>query len=255
MVRLQKYLAEAGVASRRRCETLIAAGRVIVNGEKASLGQSIDSENDTVYLDGEIVRSVRKVYVLLHKPRGVITSVEDPQNRPTVFDCLSPEQYAESKSTQRRCARLNVRLFPVGRLDFDTQGALLLTNDGELTHRLIHPSFEIEKVYIADVLGAASADAVHNLERGVTLEDGLTAPAKVTIIKKGQRTTRLRLVLHEGRKHEVKRMCEAVGYPVVHLQRESFAGLNVRDMKPSSWRLLTIEEIKKLQLLAGLAKE
>ena len=205
-MRLNAFLARSGVASRRGADELIKAGRVTVNGEVAGLATFVESR-DIVEVDGERVRLEPLTYVLLHKPAGVVTTAKDPQGRPTVVELVTHEN----------------RVVPVGRLDVDTTGALLLTNDGQLAHRLMHPRYEVDKVYEADVEGEPTDAEIARLIAGVDLEDGGTAPAGVRRLG----PSRLELTLHEGRKHQVKRMCEAVGHPVVRLHRSVYAGLTV----------------------------
>jgi len=225
-VRLNAYLARAGIASRRGADELIRAGRVRVNGEEAGLATVI-APGDRVELDGEAVEPEPLTYVLLHKPAGVVTTARDPQGRRTVVGLVAHER----------------RVVPVGRLDADTTGALLLTNDGPLANRLAHPRYEVRKVYEAEVEGRPSADALRRLAEGVELEDGLTAPAEVQRLG----PSRLELVLHEGRKHQVKRMCEAVGHPVRGLHRREYAGLTVEDLEPGEWRELRVNEVTRLR--------
>jgi 23S rRNA pseudouridine2605 synthase len=232
-VRLQKYLADCGVASRRKCEDLIRAGRVTVNNAPASLGESVDPETDTVLLDGERIVSDRRVYVLLNKPKGVITSVQDTHNRRTVIDLLSG---------------VEARVFPVGRLDLDVGGTLLLTNDGELSHQLTHPKFGVHKIYMAWVAGRMSDETAARLANGVPLDDGMTSPAKVEVLKYSPRnSTLIRLTIHEGRKRMVKRMCAAVGHPVRDLHRVSFGGVSAENLRPGEWRYLSADEVKSLR--------
>jgi 23S rRNA pseudouridine2605 synthase len=226
-VRLNAYLARAGIASRRGAEELIRAGRVRVNGEPAGLSRFVDDANDVVEVDGRPVRPEPLAYVLLNKPAGVVTTARDPQGRPTVVGLVGHER----------------RVVPVGRLDADTTGALLLTNDGPLAHRLMHPRYEVEKVYEADVEGEPSDDALARLAHGVDLEDGRTAPAQVRRLA----PSRLELTLHEGRKHQVKRMCEAVGHPVARLHRRAYAGLTVEGLAPGEWRELDATEMRRLR--------
>ena len=197
-MRLNAYLARAGIASRRAADELIKAGRVTVNGEPGQLNTFV-SRADRVEVDGNPVAPQRLAYVLLHKPAGTVTTARDPQDRPTVVDLVN----------------LPERVVPVGRLDADTTGALLLTNDGPLAHRLAHPRYEVEKVYEAEVEGEPDADALRRLAEGIDLDDGRTAPANARLL--GPAT--IELILHEGRKHQVKRMCAAVGHPVRRLHR------------------------------------
>jgi len=226
--RLQKILAQAGLGSRRACEELIAAGRVRLNGEVASLGTRADPEHDTIEVDGAIL-GLRQglVHYLLNKPAGVVTTASDTHGRPTVVG-LVPEE---------------PRVYPVGRLDADTEGLLLLTNDGELAHRLTHPSFGVEKEYLAEVEGTPSRGALRRLREGVELEDGPTAPAKASLV--GEHT--LRLTIHEGRNRQVRRMCAAVGHPVVRLVRVRIGPLADRRLAPGEWRALTQGEVRDLE--------
>jgi 23S rRNA pseudouridine2605 synthase len=225
--RLQKVLARAGWGSRRHCEDLIEAGRVTVNGELANLGRRVDAEHDLVEIDGAPV-GVRQglVYYLVNKPVGVVTTMSDTHGRPTVAELVPDEP----------------RVFPVGRLDADTEGLLLMTNDGELAHRLAHPSFGVDKEYLAHVEGVLSAGALRRLREGVTLEDGLTAPAVVSQPEPGV----VRLAIHEGRNRQVRRMCEAVGHRVQRLVRVRIGPLADRSLKPGEWRALTLDEWQRL---------
>ena len=241
MTRLQKYLADCGVASRRASEELILAGRVRVNGAVAQLGCSIDPGVDEVLLDGQTVApDETKVYIVLNKPSHTVTTSKDTHGRRTVLECVQGTK---------------ARVFPVGRLDMDVEGALLLTNDGELAHRLLHPRYRVDKVYLAQVRGAMTPETISKLERGVKLEDGLTAPAKVAVLNSGPHATRVRLVLREGRKREVKRMLTAVGHPVKRLERVSFAGISAQGLRPGEWRYLTPCEITSLRATVQLLDE
>jgi 23S rRNA pseudouridine2605 synthase len=237
VVRLQKYLAECGVASRRESETLILDGRVRVNGVVAAIGQTVDADSARIEVDGAPVAQQRLAYIVLNKPRGVVTTAKDTHGRKTVLDLVDGA---------------GSRVFPVGRLDMDVEGALLLTNDGELAHRLMHPKFEIEKTYLAWVAGPMTPETAARLAKGVDLEDGPTAPANVNILRQGHDTTFVRLTLHEGRKREVKRMCEAVGHPVKTLRRVEFAGIDVSGMRVGEWRHLSRDETESLRRHAGL---
>lgn len=234
-MRLNAFLARAGVASRRRADELIREGRVRVNGERGELNTAVGAK-DVVEVDGQRVAPQPLVYILLNKPAGVVTTASDPQGRPTVVDLVEH----------------GVRVVPVGRLDADTSGALLLTNDGLLAHRLAHPRYGVPKVYDVDVEGSPSPAALDALRDGVELEDGRTAPAEVRIVRRGSRLSRLELTLHEGRKHQVKRMCEAVGHPVTSLHRRRYAGLRLVGLPPGRWRELTSDEVAALRRLAGL---
>jgi pseudouridine synthase len=225
-VRLNAFLARAGIASRRGADELIKAGRVSVNGEPGQLNTFVES-SDVVEVDGRRVEPQQLAYVLLHKPAGVVTTARDPQGRPTVVGLVDHP----------------ARVVPVGRLDADTTGALLLTNDGPLAHRLAHPRYGVEKVYEVEVEGEPSDEALRRLAEGVELEDGTTAPAKARRLG----PSRVELTLHEGRKHQVKRMCEAVGHPVRRLHRSRYAGLELGGLAPGEWRALTPDEVTALR--------
>jgi 23S rRNA pseudouridine2605 synthase len=225
-MRLNAYLARAGVASRRRADELIKAGRVRVNGKPGQLNTFV-SATDRVEVDGRAVEKQRLAYLLLHKPAGVVTTARDPRGRPTVVELVPHEP----------------RVVPVGRLDEDTTGALLLTNDGELAHRLAHPRYEVAKVYEADVDGEPTDPTLAVLSEGVELEDGPTAPARVRRLG----PTRVELTIHEGRKHQVKRMLAAVGHPVSSLHRSTYADLTLDGLKPGRWRELTPAEVESLR--------
>jgi 23S rRNA pseudouridine2605 synthase len=224
-VRLNAYLARAGIASRRGADELIKAGRVLVNGEPGQLNTFVE-KTDRVEVDGREVAPQRLAYLLLHKPSGVVTTARDPQGRPTVVELVPSEP----------------RVVPVGRLDADTTGVLLLTNDGPLAHRLAHPRYGIEKTYQAEVGGDPSEAALQALRDGIELDDGPTAPAKVR--RSGPHT--VELVIHEGRNRQVKRMLEAVGHPVRSLHRSGYAGLTLKGLEPGAYRELTRAEIKAL---------
>jgi 23S rRNA pseudouridine2605 synthase len=226
-MRLNAFLARAGVASRRRADELIKAGRVTVNGEPGQLNTVVGA-NDRVEVDGMEVARQRLRYVLLHKPAGVVTTASDPQRRPTVVELVPDEP----------------RVVPVGRLDADTTGALLLTNDGQLAHRLAHPRYGVEKTYVAEVEGDPDESALQRLRDGVELDDGPTAPARARGLGPG----RVELVLHEGRKHQVKRMLAAVGHPVTRLHRSGYAGLTLEGLEPGECRELEPSEVQRLRL-------
>ena len=223
-MRLNAYLARAGVASRRKADELIKAGRVTVNGEPGELNTFVE-KRDRVELDGQPLAKQQLAYVLLHKPAGVVTTARDPQGRPTVVDLVADHP---------------TRVVPVGRLDADTTGALLLTNDGDLAHRLAHPRYEVEKVYEAQVEGEPTDEALRRLERGIELDDGPTAPARVRRLG----PNRVELAIHEGRKHQVKRMLAAVGYPVTRLHRSRYAGVGLEGLAPGQWRELESSELE-----------
>jgi 23S rRNA pseudouridine2605 synthase len=216
-VRLNAFLARAGVASRRGADELIKAGRVVVNGDPGELNTFVGAR-DRVELDGRPLALQPLAYVLLHKPAGVVTTARDPHGRRTVVGLIRHE----------------ARIVPVGRLDADTTGALLLTNDGELAHRLAHPRYGVEKVYEAEVEGEPDEQALERLRSGVELDDGPTAPARVARLH----PSKLELTIHEGRKHQVKRMLASVGHPVVRLHRSRYAGLSLGGIEPCAWREL-----------------
>ena len=229
-MRLNAFLGRAGVASRRKADELIVAGRVTVNGEPGQLNTFV-SGDDIVEVDGRPVTKQRLAYVLLYKPAGVVTTARDPGGRPTVVELVDHE----------------ARVVPVGRLDVDTTGVLLLTNDGALAHRLAHPRYEVDKVYEVEVESSPSDDALRKLAKGVELDDGPTAPAEVRRLG----PSRLELTLHEGRKHQVKRMCEAVGHPVGRLHRSRYATLTLDGLDPGEWRELTSDEVRALRELSA----
>ena len=225
-MRLNAYLARAGVASRRGADELIKGGRVTVNGRPGELNTFVGAR-DRVEVDGRPVQKQALAYVLLHKPAGVVTTASDPHGRPTVVELVDHPS----------------RVVPVGRLDADTTGALLLTNDGELAHRLAHPRYGVEKTYVADVEGEPGDDALRALERGVELEDGVTAPARAQRIA----PSRVQLTVHEGRNRQVRRMLDAVGHPVMRLHRSAYAGISADELQPGEWRELTPEEVASLR--------
>jgi 23S rRNA pseudouridine2605 synthase len=225
-MRLNAYLARAGVASRRGADELIKAGRVRVNGEPGQLNTFVESR-DRVEVDGRRVALQRLTYLLLNKPAGVVTTARDPQRRPTVVE-LVPR---------------GTRVAPVGRLDADTTGALLLTNDGPLAHRLAHPRYGVEKVYEVEVEGEPDAAALRQLRDGVELDDGFTAPARVRRLA----PSTIELAIHEGRNRQVKRMLMAVGHPVRRLHRSGYAGLTVEGLEPGRWRELEPSEVERLR--------
>jgi 23S rRNA pseudouridine2605 synthase len=230
--RLQKVLAQAGIGSRRHCEELIESGAVTVNGRVATLGDKVEPEVDHIEVGGvRIGTRPGSVYYLLNKPAGVVTSAGDPHGRRSVTDLVPPDP----------------RVFPVGRLDQDTEGLLLLTNDGDLTHRLTHPSFGVGKEYIAEVEGRPSRGSVRKLREGVDLEDGITAPAKATLLEPNV----VRITIHEGRNRQVRRMLEAVGHPVIRLVRTRIGPIADRRLAPGEWRSLETDEIRALERAAS----
>jgi pseudouridine synthase len=230
-VRLNAYLARAGVTSRRRADELIKAGRVTVNGAPGQLNTFVQAR-DRVELDGRPVELQPLAYVLLHKPASTVTTAHDPQRRRTVVDLVDHPS----------------RVVPVGRLDADTTGAILLTNDGELAHRLAHPRYEVEKIYVAEVEGEPTDEELERLRTGVKLDDGPTAAARVRRLG----PTTVELAIHEGRKHQVKRMLAAVGHPVTRLYRSVYAGLSLEGLEPGAWRELEPSEVEQLRSSALL---
>jgi len=225
-MRLNAYLARAGVASRRGADELIKAGRVKVNGKTGQLNDEV-SDSDGVELDGKPLQSQKLRYILINKPDRTVTTLKDTENRPTIVDLVD----------------ISERVVPVGRLDFDTTGVLLLTNDGELAHKLMHPSFEVDKVYEAEVQGRITPEILNMLSIGIELEDGKTAPAKANKLS----DNKIELTIHEGRNHQVKRMLDAVGLPVRRLHRSKYGPLDLADLKPGQWRDLTPDEIAQLK--------
>jgi 23S rRNA pseudouridine2605 synthase len=234
--RLQKVLARAGFGSRRKCEELVAAGRVTVDGEVAELGRRVDASRDHIALDGiPVVVDTTIVHWLLNKPAGFITTASDPQGRPTVFEFVPSSP----------------RVFPVGRLDLDSEGLLVLTNDGELAQLLMHPRHGVEKEYFVEVDGVPSAGALRRLREGVELDDGVTRPARATLVQKSpDGGSALEIIVKEGRKRMVRRMCSAVGHPVRRLVRTRIGPLADRTLAPGSWRALTPGEVRSLYAAA-----
>jgi len=238
-IRLQKWLAQAGVASRRKAEEMITQGRVSVNGVVITeLGAKANPTNDLLEVDGKQVEVTRqKVYIMLHKPEGVVTTVTDPFGRPTVMDLVPSD----------------VRLFPVGRLDQDTSGLLLMTNDGEWAQKLTHPKHETKKMYLAIVKGVPTAESLRKFRQGIVLDGKKTAPAKVKVIEKqpvkGEKTenAKLLITIHEGRNRQVRNMCEAIGHKVVSLKRVEIGGLLLDNLAKGKWRHLTPKEVKSLK--------
>lgn len=231
-MRLQKYMAECGVASRRHAEEMIADGRVTVNGLLITqMGFQVE-EGDTVTCDGKVIRpEIRKRYIIYHKPVGEVTTVSDPEGRETVLDHFKS---------------LPERVYPVGRLDYDSEGLLLLTNDGELTERLLHPRHEVEKSYLARVTGTVSDDDMMRLRRGIMLDDHKTSPAKAKLIRQETFAAVVLITIHEGRNRQVRRMFEETGHNVLRLTRVRFGPLELGDLPRGQWRDATVEEIRRL---------
>lgn len=238
--RLQKVMARYGVASRRTCEKMILDGRVAVNRKIVrELGTRVDPSTDQIEVDGKpLVRKDERVYLMLNKPRGYVTTVYDDQGRLTVIDLVSKE---------------GVRLYPVGRLDKESEGLLLLTNDGELAYRLTHPRFKIDKRYLVEVKGYPDSGILAHLSQGVCLEDGWTKPASVELVERKDKTIVLEFVLSEGRKRQIRRMCDKVGYQVISLKREAIGPIELKDLPPGSYRHLSLSEVDELYALTGLS--
>jgi len=232
-VRLQKFIAMAGIASRRKAEELIAAGRVKVDGKICTaMGQQIIPGEQEVLFDNKVVTAEEKlIYVLLNKPKGYVTTLSDPQGRPIVSSLLKG---------------IKERVFPVGRLDIDTTGALLLTNDGELAQSILHPKYEVYKTYEAEVRGTPTANAIRSLEKGIFLENKKTAPAKLRIKRKNKRNAVIIITIHEGRKRQVKKMFQAVGHPVQSLKRLAYGRLELDNLAPGKFRILNQNDIKRI---------
>jgi len=240
-MRLQKFLAQAGVASRRAAEELIRQGRVEVNGQRAELGCSVDPVRDRVSLDAKpLSLPAQRLVLALHKPSGFVTTASDPQGRRTVLD-LIPD--------------LGVRIFPVGRLDYDATGLLLLTNDGELANRLLHPRYGISKVYDVKVKGHPDQKAIEQLRSGVRLTEGVTAPAGVEIIRELPNAAWIRITLHQGWNRQIKRMGQAVGHPVLKISRIAYGPVRLGTLSPGRHRLFRLDEIRKIYEDAGLYRE
>lgn len=236
MERLQKVMAHAGVASRRKSEEIIAEGRVKVNGEIVTeMGYKIDPSQAEVMVDGQVISEEKKVYILLNKPEGYITTVSDPENRPTVMD-LIPD--------------LKQRLYPAGRLDFDSSGLLIMTNDGDLTYKLTHPKKEVDKKYRVLLHGELSQDDFEKFESGMVIDGQETAPAEISNIDYKHNQTEFDIVIHEGRNRQVRRMAKIVGFSVISLKRIGFAFLTLAGVEEGEFRYLTDNEVKDLKKLA-----
>ena len=233
MERLQKFMAACGVASRRKCEEIITDGRVKVNGAVVDvLGTTVDTLKDVVTVDGKkITRPVGPVYIMLYKPDAVVSTASDPEGRKTVLDCVSHES----------------RLYPVGRLDYHTEGLILLTNDGEAAYRLTHPKYEIEKEYIAVIKGQVSRPEILKLQSGVVIDGVKTAPSKVAVVDMSEHTITLSVIIHEGRNRQVRRMCGQAGVPVERLARVQEGNLKLGDLPAGKWRYLTEAEVNMLK--------
>lgn len=238
-IRLNKFLSQRGVASRRQADCLIAEGRVSVNGQVVEeLGYKIDDQKDLVKVDGKKIKKERKfVYIMLNKPPGYLVTLQDPFRRQTVRSLIPS---------------LKDRVFPVGRLDCESQGLLLLTNDGELAFRLTHPRYEVKKTYLVEVEGEVLASEIAALEKGIFLERKRTSPAHAAILEASPKRSLLKIEIHEGRKREIRKMCETIGHDVLKLERVSFAGLTLIDLPLGKWRFLHKREIAAIKKQAGL---
>ena len=239
--RLQKVISHAGIASRREAEQLITEGRVAVNGAVVTqLGTKVDPARDKVKVDGKLLKSFPgKVYIVLNKPAGYVSTLKDPQERPVVMDLLD---------------KVNTRVFPVGRLDYDAEGLLLLTNDGELAHKLQHPRYRIVRTYEVKVKDIPTSQELSSLRNGVQLEDGVALPAKAAFLKKTAKNCWLKMTLYEGRNRQVKRMCAAVGHNVLKLKRVRLGSLGLGSLSKGQYRHLAKDEVKKLYTLVSLKK-
>lgn len=232
--RIQKYLARCGVASRRKAEELVLSGKVKVNGSVIKEIILIDPEKDTVEVEGKKVKpEERRVYIMLNKPTGVITSAKDQFGRRTVLDLVNVKE----------------RIFPVGRLDYDTSGLIILTNDGEVANKLMHPSKEVSKVYVAEVLGVPTKEEMDKFKRGLKIEDYVTAPADIKILKNLGRTSVIEVIIHEGRNRQVRKMCDAIGHKVIKLKRIKIGEIELGNLKEGEWRYLNQNEIEYLKSL------
>lgn len=235
-MRIAKYLAQAGIASRRQAEGLIVQGRVKLNGSVVTdLATLVEPQSDRVEFDNVPVMVEEPVYIMLYKPSGFICTLNDPQGRPTVLELITD---------------IKERIYPVGRLDYDTEGLLLLTNNGEFANRIIHPRYKIDKKYEVIVQGNIKDTELNHLRKGVKLEDGMTAPAQVHLLKRDQNNSVIEMIIHEGRKRQVKRMCKAVGHPVKHLKRTALEFLTLGGLKPGEYRYMHQDEVDQLQAIA-----
>lgn len=230
-MRIHKYLAHSGVASRRHAEVMVAEGKVKINGHPAKIGDIVDSEHDKITVEGKKAElETQEIYYLVHKPRGVVSAVSDPDGRRTVTSLVPGGS----------------RLYPVGRLDYDSEGLMLLTNDGELAFRLTHPKFEVNKTYRVLVKGVMNDKSVGYLEQGVTVDGVKTAPAEVNIVEAQPNNTWIDITIHEGRNRQIRKMCEAVGYPVMRLIRTKFGPWELGDLPSGQYRALTPDDIAKI---------
>lgn len=235
MERLQKYLAECGIASRRKCEQLILDGKVKVNGETVrELGVKVDPNKDVIEYNGKIVTKVNKnIYIMLNKPVGYITTVKDQFDRPSVIDLVN----------------IDDRVYPIGRLDYDTSGLLLLTNDGDLANKLMHPRHNINKVYIAQIKGVPDKMKLDMFRNGLRIDNYKTAKAEIDILKVANGNSTVRIVIHEGRNRQIRKMCELIGHPVLKLKRVKIGNLDIGNLKTGQWRYLSKDEVEYLKKL------
>lgn len=230
-VRLQKYLAQCGIASRRKSEDLILKGMVQVNNETITkLGVKINPEKDVVTINGKVIKpEPEKVYIMLNKPKGYITTVKEQFNRPSIMDLLKG---------------VKQRIFPVGRLDKDTSGLLLLTNDGEFAYTLTHPKHHIKKKYIAEIKGVPDNKSLDKFKKGLKIENYITSPAEIRVVSKKKKSSIVEIVIYEGRNRQIRKMCEAIGHPVISLHRTAIGGLELKDLPEGKWRYLSKDELK-----------
>lgn len=234
--RIQKILSELGITSRRKAEELILEGKVTVNGVVATIGMKADPEKDYIKVDGKLVtgfkKDIKKVYLMFNKPKGVVTTLFDPEGRTTIKDFLKGVKY---------------RVFPVGRLDYDSEGLLLLTNDGDFANAVMHPSKKISKTYLVKVKGILGSEEVEKLRRGIRLEDGMTSPSRIKTIRKSEANSWLEITIYEGRKRQIRRMFEKIGHPVLKLRRIRIDGVELGNLKPGAYRYLSEDEINKIK--------
>lgn len=236
MLRLQKYIAKAGITSRRKAEKLIEEGRVKVNGKIVKeMGIKIDPKQDEVLVDNKKAElEDKKVYILLNKPEGYVTTLSDQFGRPTVVDLIKG---------------VKERIYPVGRLDYDTSGLLLLTNDGNLTNKITHPSNHIDKTYISKIKGRITEEELNKFRKGLDIGDYVTAPAHIEILEKFNRSTLVKIIIHEGKNRQIRRMMDTINHPVIKLKRVSIGKINLQDMSKGNWRYLSMDEIRYLKTL------